>query len=256
MLFDAISYMDAAFIVVLLIYVVIGLFRGLAKQVFSLFGFLAAVVLAVLLCSAVAGWLKPMFGESLEGSFREWIVAKDSGIENEADKLFTVAKNWTSEANVTAALTGLGLPSLLSGMFSGLVKTTFAEFGSSAVLADVLPPVLADWVLVAISFVALLIIFLILIAIIKMFVFKFIEVAHIGWLDKLLGVAGGALQAYVIVSVALTVLLTLLSNVPVLSGIQGFLAEQAQISAGGKFPIFHWIYSNNWIGNWLVSKFA
>jgi uncharacterized membrane protein required for colicin V production len=249
MAWGVLSYMDIAFIVILLISAINGAVKGFAKQFFSLVAFIGIIIVAGFTCEWLGEFLYPVFGESIESGFKEWIT------KNDVEGLFTTAQNWTEQANVEKALTALKLPALISGLISGIITGAFASFGESAVLVDELPPVLAKWSVNVIAFVIILLLLAIVLIVIKHFVFKLVKKPGVSGVNRLLGCVISLVYTYAMLSVILMIISTLLTNVGLFTGIQQFLSEQAKLSAGGYFPVFNIMYTYNFVGQFLLKQF-
>ena len=250
-MFDGLmTYMDLAVLILAAIFLLIGLSQGFAKQLISLFGVLFVVIVSVLLCAQVASLISPLVRPPLESSFISLMQDKDAAYV-EADKIFTVVKDWTDESNVNMALTRLGLPSFLSGILYGTVSSIFASFGT-AKLVDVFTPILAGWALTAIAFVLLMIVLGVGVIIIKKLILKFASLPSVKNWDKFLGMILSLAKVYIGISLTLALVLTTLASVTLLSPIQNFLIWQANLSQGGKIPVFAFLVNNNFIGEWLI----
>ena len=226
---------------------IVGLVKGFSQQFFALFGTLAVLIGAVLLAGIVADWIQPLGGEQLQGAITSWMEGLDAGVA-EGDRWFTVAKDWTTDANVAGALTALGLPAFVSGIASAPVKSVFAEFGTCR-LVDVLPSVLTRWEFVAIAFVLLVIVLTIVVALLKNAFRKANEIKLVNGVDKLLGLTLGVAEVYVI-ALAFFTLLSLLPNT-FLPEVQDAIRAQIELSTCAK-----WLNENNWLSGILMGILA
>ena len=250
MIGDFISIIDLILLVIATISVISGLFRGLSKQLMSFIGFFLVFIVSLLLCAPLGEFIYTVFGGGLTESAREFMLNKDALAGNEADKIFTVIKDWTNEGNVNSAITALGFP----GIVSALVGDTFASFGDSAVLADVLPPVVAQWTLNGICFIILALVFGIVVSFIKKMLKELTEHPATNAIDKILGGVFALLSCYVVTSVIVCATLTFLPTVPFLSFAVDFINSQIELSASGSVPILNFIVNHNFIGQFVLSS--
>ncbi len=249
MAWGVMTYMDIAFILILIISGIIGAVKGFAKQFFSFVSLIIIVVVAGLLCESLGSFLYPVFGKPIESGFVDWVKSKD------VDGLFTTAQNWTNTANVEKALSMLGIPALINNLLGATIFPTFASFGESAVLVEVLPPVLAGWTMNTIAFVVITLILGIILFIVKRIVFKLIERPGISGVNRVLGALVSMVYTYAVLSVILMLVSTLLASMGLFTEIQEFLSTQSDLSIKGYLPIFHLMYNYNFIGEFIVKQF-
>ncbi len=237
-----IPIIDGVIIGLALILGIVGLAKGFSKQLFALFGTLLVIVGAVLLSNVLADVLKPLLGNTIQTPLTEWMTGLDEGADI---KWFTEAHDWTDIANVQYALTKLGLPAFLSGIVAAPIQKVFASFGT-AKLVEVLPPVMTQWALVAISFLLLVIVFSIVLALCKKLFAKATEIKLIGILDRLIGLVFGVAQAYLLILAVFTVL----SFIPntFLPQVQEAIRQQIDSS-----EVATWLFANNWLCSWILS---
>lgn len=186
---------------IIAVFAIIGVFRGLAKTIFKLFGVLLAIVLAFYSCPAIGKLFATSFGEQTTTEAKQWLVSIDEAYTDDL-KLFTVEKDWTNAENKKEAMVRMGVPSLFSGILTQVTSDNFNEFGESAILSEVLPPLLTQWAMTAIAFLVLLLIYSILILIVKSFFKKLIDkVVILKIVDKIGGFAAGVIIGVVVYSV-------------------------------------------------------
>lgn len=250
MIGDFISIVDLILLIIAVIYTFSGLFRGLSKQLMSFIGFALVFVVSLLLCAPLGEFIYPVFGGGLAQSAKDFMINKDALVGNDADRIFTVVKDWTNEANVTSAITALGFP----GVMSGLVTDTFATFGDSALLVDVFPPIIAQWTLNGICFIILALVFGIIVSFIKKKLKELTEHPATNAIDKILGGVFALISCYVVTSVIISALLTFLPTVPFLSFLVDFINSQIELSASGSISILNFIVNHNFIGQFVLSS--
>lgn len=240
-----ITIIDLAVALFAVIMAFVGMAKGFTKIFFSLFGTLAVIIGAVLLANTVGGWLQGPFGHLVQDPAANWIAGLDP---EGAPAVFTQAYNW-SDASVRAemiplVLSRMGIPATLAGIITdtGIFNSLFEGFGEAA-LVDVLPQALASLAMTIIAFVLLIIILSIVVFIIRRLFENLTSFRLFGGINRILGLALGLAEAYLIVSI----LLTVVSYFPS----EGFLSaiyQQIDQSVITKFLV-----QNNWIGNWLIN---
>lgn len=193
------------------VFAIIGVIRGMVKTLFRLFGVVLAIVLAFYSCAPIGNLLADNLGASATEDAREWLISIDEQYSDEL-KLFTVEKDWTDPQNKRDAVSRMGVPSLLSSLVVNAMGEKFDEFGTSAVLADVLPPVLTTWGMTVLAFLLLLLVYSVLLLIARIALRKLINsLVVLRVVDKIGGFAIGAIQGILIYSV----IFFIISQVPV-----------------------------------------
>ena len=240
----SVTIIDLIIALYFVVMALIGIKRGFVKMLFKLCGTLAVVTGAVLLASTVAGALIGPLGHFIENPITEWMagLTTESGIE-----IFTQPFNWgdsaVQEELLPMALAAMGLPNFLSGILIDIgVFGSMLEGAGEVALIEVLPAGLTTIIMTIASFVLLLIVFGILLLIIKRFLTTLTEFRLFGAVNKVLGCVFGLAQAYILVSM----LLTIVVYIPV-PGILNAIQSQIDISYIAKLLV-----ENNWIGNWLI----
>lgn len=234
-----ITWTDGVVAIIIVAFLIHGLAKGAVKQLFGFISVIVVVAASVMLAKVAAQLLAIPFGGAIENSIVNWIEGLDSAAV-EGDRIFTVVKDWTLESNVVGALITLGVPSWGSGLLQGAVYSTFAGFGQ-AKLVDVLPPVFASWILTAIGFILLIIIFTIVVLILKNIFVKATEKGAVKGIDRLLGMAIGAVVAYIIVCGLLLAIQVIPGGI--MDGVRNSLNNQIEQSIWTKF-----LYENNLLG--------
>ncbi|MBE5732421.1 MAG: hypothetical protein E7353_05210 [Clostridiales bacterium] len=253
------SYMDLAFIIILLISGITGAIKGFAKIMFSFLSFIIIVLVAGLLCEWVGGLLYPVFGKAIEGGFADWIKSNDVIVQIEGVgevSLFNSPHDWTDSSKIDLALSSLGIPALIHNILTAIIYPTFASFGKEAVLAEKLPPVLARWVVNVIAFIILALVIALILFFIKRAVFKAIsKKPTLNRTNRILGCIVSLFYTYSMMSVILMIVGTLVTSMGLFTGVQEFFASQSNASANGWFPIFRFMYHHNFIGEFIIKQF-
>ena len=184
---SSIAIIDVVAIVFLLIAVITGISKGFAKQLLSLLGLVASIVVAVLLCTKVATFVT----ENMPGLYAsvEGFVAKTLNIPTSAAQ--------TREA-LEVAMAGSSVPAFLhEAIISSIVESGFQV----KLLAKV-----TGWFLTVISFLFLLIVSRIVFGIIKKVIYKFVSLPVIRTVDKLLGAIFSLIKCTLLITIILLIL--------------------------------------------------
>lgn len=198
-----IATVDLAFLCVLIVFIIYGAIRGFSKQVLSLLGGVAAIVLGVLLCKPLAS----LVANKMPAIYNP-VYNKISGFFGAE---FTEI---SSPEALAAALETSKIPKFLHSVIINAVGDNVAEALPTMVRTFTL------WTLNVICFIVLFIVSLIVFALVKKFFAAITEkVAFIGKVDRILGTVLGVIQA-----ISFTVLVaTVLSLFPGLD-VNGFLS--------------------------------
>ncbi len=183
-----IAYIDIIVGLLLIVAIIIGLVRGLAKQILGFFGFIAALVGAYFLCAPVTNFVQtsmPKVAETVSG----WIA----GIEGISE-----ISSLTPE-NAQAILNQSSIPVFLHGLIINAVQASGG--------IDLLP-LLTTWALNVIVFILLAIVLLIAIAILKKIIYWFANLKFIKPIDKLLGAVFSVVICAALIIVVLAILVT------------------------------------------------
>ena len=191
-----IATIDVFVFAILAIALIIGYVKGFMKQLLSILGFLASLVLATLFCDDLAQLIfdkVPSITNSLRGSI-ESMVGSVLGVD------------LSNEQAVLSALAQSKIPAFLHSLIANFIVSN--DFSVKIVDA------LTLWALTAICFVAITIVANIIFFILKKF-FKFItEIPLVKVVDKTLGMVFSALKALIILVIIFSVL-SLFTNVNV-----------------------------------------
>jgi uncharacterized membrane protein required for colicin V production len=183
----AIPIIDIVAFVFLFIAIITGIKKGFAKQLLSLLGLVASIVVAVLLCGTVSKFIienMPGLYSSIEG-----FVAKTIHLDTSAAQ---------TEAALREALSGSSIPAFLH---EALIKSIVESNFQVAILTK-----FTGWVISVISFLFLLIFSRIIFAIIKKVIFGFVSLPFIRTIDQVLGMVFSVIKCLLLISIILIVL--------------------------------------------------
>ncbi len=183
-----VALIDLIVLGLLIIAVIIGAAKGFLKQILSILGGLAAIVLAVLLCKHVAGFIYNK------------VPFITNPVSNMVEKLFGLEGIVTggTKEQVVQTLASTKIPAFLHSIIANSVVESAGELQ--------LTQVLTNWALVAISFVIIFILALIVFSFIKKLFKSLTKIKAVGYIDRFLGAIFMALKFLVIALVLITVL--------------------------------------------------
>lgn len=180
-----IAIIDIVVLALLLVFLIIGIIKGFSRQIFSLLGPLTALLVAVFTCSKVGTFLTEKIPKLNELAI-SWA--------NKIPGISTIGS--LTPETVSEALSKSEIPALFHGIIIKIV-----ESGKTDII-----PVVANWIIIAISFVIIFLLALVAFSIVKKIFSALTKISIIGYVDKLLGVAFGIIKGLVIVFIALVVL--------------------------------------------------
>ena len=241
-----IAIVDIIIGAIMLIFIIIGLSKGLIKGILGLVGTIVSLVAAVYLAQPFITFIDGLFDGNVisysNGLVEGWIGAIGNA--------FTV--ELTSESDIQAllldALTGLGLPANIATTLAAPIAAAIAgAVGDSYAghsIATLLAPVLANIGLMIISTMVLFILIRMAVFIVeKILDNTILKVGALRALDRLLGMVFGALQGAIIVVLLFTGVALFASN-------PDYVVKQAiDESIVGSA-----IYENNPLPEWITDN--
>jgi len=202
--------LDIILVVIVVLLLIFGIWRGMYKLIFGLVSALLAVVLTVVLMSTVTNVIveKTTLDERLVAVLDEplgnavpngdvTISYLDTNDDGEGDTLGYVDAEGNQHplADLFA-----GTPYALFGGVVASVVSTQVEMGQEVVFKDALTATVVGYILSAIVFIALLIVFTLLVKLLMYLLKKFVTHTYLGhFLDKLLGAVLGLAIAAIII---------------------------------------------------------
>lgn len=202
--------LDIILVVIVVLLLIFGIWRGMYKLIFGLVSALLAVVLTVVLMSTVTNVIveKTTLDERLVAVLDEplgnavpngdvTISYLDTNDDGEGDTLGYVDAEGNQHplADLFA-----GTPYALFGGVVASVVSTHVEMGQEVVFKDALTATVVGYILSAIVFIALLIVFTLLVKLLMYLLKKFVTHTYLGhFLDKLLGAVLGLAIAAIII---------------------------------------------------------
>lgn len=184
-----VALVDIIALIVLVIAGIIGLSRGFLKQVLSMLGFVAGIILAIIFCDELVAFVSekiPALPKAIED-----LIAKSSVFKD-------LTGTFTNEEQIVAALQNSSIPAFLHQT----IAKAIAESGFELQIIKVF----TTWALYVIVFIATVLISLILFAIIKKILYGLTKIRLIGFVDKILGFAFAVALTLIILMIIFTIL--------------------------------------------------
>lgn len=202
----SIALLDAICAAVLTVSLIVGAIKGFIKQILSILGWLLAVIIAYMLADKVAAFIStsmPAIPDAIGSKINE-ILHFDSGTLS------------GTKDDIIQILSTSNIPAFMHDIIAETIIKSVGELNLTGLLAE--------WVLVAVSFVIIVLICLILFAVVKKVFNALTKIAIIGAIDRVLGAMFSALKALVVI-ILLTILISLLFNInaflsPVVDGVE------------------------------------
>lgn len=203
------------FLVIILINLIDGLVKGFIKELISFFGLFIVLILSFLLCKPVGSLFNGWFGNAFSGPIYGFLTGP--GKEQFAEVMTREA----AEANLPNMLSSAGIPSFLKFIQDPIIKYVVgcipAENPELAV-GQYVANSIALLACSAIAFIALAIIFGIVLLVVKRLTRKINRVPVLGWLNRTLGAILGV-AAGIIVVAGVGSILAMISNIDFMQNI-------------------------------------
>lgn len=214
---------DTVVAVALLVFAVIGLFKGLFKELVGFIGTVVAFALAVAFCAKLAQFL--IDKTSLNASIASLIVSNFPSDEIAVSEL-------------PNALAALNIPSFLTSPILDYAAFLGTE---TVIVADVVSGTFAKYVLIIISFVAIVLLVKLACFILKT-IFKAVKrIPGVGLMDRLLGAVLGVIKGLIWVCGILYVIDFF--PIPALDGLKTEIAASPFVSFLAQYNIYAWLFS-------------
>lgn len=235
--------LDLILIIAFAIFGIIGLIRGLIKQVGSLLAWIVGFALAMVFFKTAGEFVHGLsFFQSLDVKVLAWMNNKNAA--------FTTAVDLVNSDNFGSMLETLGIPEFLQNMFLGDFQATKPE---GITVAEYMAPLVVNLICNLVGFIGCMVIGAILTKIVCRILSKMIsKVPVVGKLDKILGLVFGVLRVVIYVSILFSSISFLVTLPKIGDLIQGLIDNYVLSS-----KICKWIYDNNplfLILSWLESS--
>ena len=192
-----VALVDIIALIILVIALFVGLARGFLKQVLSMLGLVAGIVLAVIFCDELVVFVSekiPALPTAIEGAIAKSNMFKD------------LTGSFTNEEQIVEALQNSSIPAFLHQT----IAKAIAESGFELEIIKVL----TTWALYVIVFVVTVIVSLIVFAIVKKILYGLTKIRLIGFIDKILGMVFSIVIALVNMIIIVTII-SLITNLNV-----------------------------------------
>jgi len=187
---------DGIVVAIFLIFIMVGVSKGFIKSILSFFGSLVALIVAFIFCKQFAGILDDKFD----------LLAKLSKVvENILDNNSKFAIELSAGA-IQESLEAANVPGFMVSLIMELPVVVNNTYPEGTTVASLVSPVIANYLLILISFLALFIIFKIVLLVLKLFADSIKKIKIIDIVDKLLGMVVGVVEGAIVVYIGLTVI--------------------------------------------------
>lgn len=226
---------DTVILLLFLVVIIFGFFRGFIKQVLASLAWLIAIIAAVCLCSVVAEAVMEMkIGLSLNDSIYEFIASKGES--------FTAVIPSMNDEELSTALTQIGIPNILH---SFIVKNIDLSTFSETSIASFISPKISLVLLTIISFIVIYLFVFIIIKVIAKLFGNIVRGSALGFVDGVLGAIWGSVKICILISV-LMLALSFVVTMPFGESINEWIITDMRLNEEG-FGIAKFFYENNLI---------
>lgn len=233
---------DIVILIILGIFTIVGLAKGFVKQILSTANLLVAIILAIVCVKPVSVALSDtIVSTKINSALVEYISGKGESFNS-------VIEEGTTTETLTAAIDGLGLPGFVDKMIVNSIKVDEASYGLT--VSEFLSEKLGALLLVAVSFLALVIAIFIVMKILIHFIDSAISNSKgLSGINKLLGMILGLAKGIIVVSL---LMLALSALGGFFGGINDFINADLNLGAEG-FSIARYFYEKNPV-LWLLEN--
>ncbi|MBO5851056.1 MAG: CvpA family protein [Clostridia bacterium] len=197
-----VAFIDIIALIVVLIATIIGITRGFLKQILSLLGLVAGIVLAVIFCDDLVAFVTekiPSIPNSIENAISNSSAFKD------------LTGTFTNKEDILLSLQNSSIPAFLHGTIAEAIVNSGFELK--------IIKVFTSWALYVIVFVVTVILSLIIFALLKKILNSLTKIKLVGALDKILG-------ALLSVSVALVNMIIIFTIIGVFVNINPYIQPE------------------------------
>ena len=235
MKFDIISIV---YLVILLIYVLIGLKKGFFKTLTGLIKSLLSLLIALFLAKPLTNFVMDTgIGTSITSKIESFLVSKD-GI------FVSTITSETKTAVIADCLTQLNIPQIFHSFLTSLIDKYVVVGSEPVTVAKALAPSVSYYLIYIVVFILLFVVGLIICAILNRIFDKLSTIPLVGILNKLLGVGLNLIIGLVIICV-LSYGLTFL--VPLDNSISSWLVKTMGLENSEFMSISKYFYEHNFL---------
>lgn len=180
---------DIVIAVIALIIILVNIKKGFIKQVIGLVATIGSILIAYFFCRTLLTFVNAQFGwqDKLAGSIASSFSSKE---------LFNAA---LSEENIRAAVQSVSLPEFIADAAVTLLASADGAFENVGVFIS---DILAEYLLLSLSFIVLFIVARIVLGLIKRLIVKLFTLPVLNKIDMLLALILGLLKSVIIIYVA------------------------------------------------------
>lgn len=229
------DYLSIAYIVIVVLGLIIGIFKGFLKSVLSLVVFIGAILIAYFVSRPLADWLGSM---PLQDSIYQGIYGWLSSGNEEA--FATVVTNENKDAILPQVMESLNIPEVLASKIVPVLEANIPQEGIE--LGILICSTITYYVLIVIAFVIAWILALIVLTIIKKILKKILTFSIFKVVDRLIGgVAGLAIGVCICLLISYGITFASSMN----EGIYNFFNELLYLEDDSVYTIAKMLYQTN-----------
>ncbi|MBE5740980.1 MAG: CvpA family protein [Clostridiales bacterium] len=231
---------DAAIIVIVLIFGIIGLKKGFLKSILSLFSWIVCIAVAVFTTKYVTSWINGIF------DFSNLIGTSISNTLQNTNEFFARTINsFASKDEILSTLNSLDINSLLKQLVSAVFSNTAVNMESAETVGSLVGASLGHICMLIITAVLIFIVLKLIVALLYKLFDNIERIKILGGLNKILGLVLGVLKAGIIV-IAINCMMVGLSLVPTVNNVIKPVVENTHIEK------FVYTQTNNVIEDYVI----
>jgi len=224
---------DTIFLLLFIVFMLIGFFKGFLKQVFSTLAWVIALVAATIFSKPVGiGLSGTNIGLHFNANLIEWIASKG--------EIFSKPMNELTSEYVNTALSNLGIPKFLQEFLLNMIDFTKCENVS---IAEIIGPKILNMFLIIISFVVIYLIVFLIVKLLGKLSGRIVRGSALGVVDGALGALWCGVKVTIFVSLFM-LLLSAISTMPFGVSINEWITTDMKLAEEG-FGIGKFFYEYN-----------
>lgn len=235
------DWISLVYLAIVLIWMILGIKKGLLWTLLSLFGVALAVAGAYFLCKPTGNFIKGLngWGDSSQQSIYDFLVSKNNDVTMNIPKAYL-----EDSSNMASLLNSLGIPSVFQGYVGKFVLAAIPDSGNSEAVGIYIAQAVNTFFFTSIAFLILFVLFLIVVGILKLMTKGLIKNKVFGPIDRIFGaVFGLAIGAVFVLGVSFGLSFLATSNSAVYSWLDGVI----YLSDDSVFTITKYLYTENFL---------
>ncbi len=228
--------LDIIFLIVLIIFLIYGYFKGFIKFAVDFFGTLGALAASIFLCRPIGFWAFNITGLSdvMNNSFAEWL----GNLGEAATREISVA----DAGSIASLLNELKFPGFLSEAIAPILADHLPLEGTTTI-ANLIAPFISAVVIIFVSFILLFIAFKLIVSGLLLLIKGMLKAKPIKFVDRFIGaIFSGCL--FVLVTFVFFAVFSLFEGFEFMRPVNDYLADASFLS---------YLKSINPVKNWLDS---